>query len=44
MSVETTTPDRMPQPEQWLAEHEPWSTLAMIAAVVIIAVIVGRFV
>lgn len=33
-------PYKMPQPEQWLSEHEPWASLAILAACVLIASLV----
>lgn len=40
VSVETQE-YRMPQPEQWLSEHEPWSTLAVVLTAIMLVIVVG---
>ena len=41
MSVKQRPPDKMPQPEQWLSEHEPWSTLAIVFVPFLLAGLLG---
>ena len=40
MSVETTS-YRMPQPEQWLSEHEPWSTFGIVFFTMALVLLIG---
>lgn len=30
----------MPQPEQWLSEHEPWTTFGIVAGVIVLVLLV----
>lgn len=39
MSIETRQYE-MPQPEKWLSEHEPWTTLAIVVAAILVTALV----